>query len=166
MTWSDKNVLVTGGKGFIGSQLVKRLLDLGSVVSVADDFSRGKRKNIEPFLDEIKLYTVDLTKLENCLKATKDINYVFHLAARVQKPKSTWRNNSLRQPHRQLPPNCRKSRSKSGPPQRKRLLQRVPNRIIGNKREIHSYGRRRQHINCLFLERNNMINTMLPKNEL
>jgi len=80
---SDKNVLVTGGAGFIGSHLVKRLLDLGSVVSVADDFSRGKRKNIEPFLDKINLHVVDLTKIENCVKATEGINYVFHLAASV-----------------------------------------------------------------------------------
>ena len=83
MFWRDKNVLVTGGAGFIGSHLVKRLLDLGSAVSVADDFSRGKRENIEPFLDEIQLHTLDLTKLENCIKATKDIDYVFHLAASV-----------------------------------------------------------------------------------
>nr|MDO8081426.1 NAD-dependent epimerase/dehydratase family protein [Candidatus Freyarchaeota archaeon] len=83
MICSDKNVLVTGGAGFIGSHLVKRLLDLGSVVSVADDFSRGKRKNIEPFLDKINLHVVDLTKIENCVKATEGINYVFHLAASV-----------------------------------------------------------------------------------
>lgn len=103
MIWSDKNVLVAGGAGFTGSHLVKRLLDLGSVISVADEFSRSKRKNMEPFLDEIHLHILDLAKLENCLKATKDIDYVFHLAARVKKPKSTWRNNSLRPPHRQLP---------------------------------------------------------------
>lgn len=83
MVWSDRNVLVTGGAGFIGSHLIKRLLDLGSAVSVADDFSRGKRKNIEPFLDEINLHVVDLTKLDNCVKATKGIDYVFHLAASV-----------------------------------------------------------------------------------
>lgn len=83
LIWNGKNVLVTGGAGFIGSHLVERLLELGSAVSVADDFSRGKRKNIEPFLDEINLNIVDLTKLENCIKVTKDIDYVFHLAASV-----------------------------------------------------------------------------------
>jgi nucleoside-diphosphate-sugar epimerase len=83
LIWSDKNVLVTGGAGFIGSHLVKKLLELGSAISVADDFSRGKRKNIEPFLDKINLHIVDLTKLENCVKVTEGVNYVFHLAATV-----------------------------------------------------------------------------------
>ena len=83
MIWRDKNVLVTGGAGFIGSHLVKRLIELGSVVSVADNFSRGRRKNIEPFLNEIQLHIADLTNLENCVNVTKDIDYVFHLAASV-----------------------------------------------------------------------------------
>ncbi len=83
MIWRDKNVLVTGGAGFIGSHLVKKLIELGSVVSVADDFSRGRRKNIEPLLNEIQLHIVDLTNPENCVNVTKDIDYVFHLAASV-----------------------------------------------------------------------------------
>jgi len=81
--WKDKNVLVTGGAGFIGSHLSKKLLELGTNVYVADNFSRGKIENIEPFLDKIHLYPVDLTKLENCLLVTKEICYVFHLAASV-----------------------------------------------------------------------------------
>jgi nucleoside-diphosphate-sugar epimerase len=83
MNWEGKKVLVTGGSGFIGSHLVKKLLDMGCDVSVADNFSRGRRENIEPFLDKIHLYQVDLTKLENCMLAAKDIDYVFHLAASV-----------------------------------------------------------------------------------
>ena len=81
--WKGKRILVTGGAGFIGSHLVKKLLDLESEVYVADNFSRGKRKNLEPFIDRLHLYTVDLTKLENCLSVTKGIDYVFHLAASV-----------------------------------------------------------------------------------
>jgi nucleoside-diphosphate-sugar epimerase len=83
MNWKDKKVLVTGGAGFIGSHLVKKLLYLGSDVYVADNFCRGRRENIEPFLDKIHLYQMDLTKLENCVLATKGIDYVFHLAASV-----------------------------------------------------------------------------------
>jgi nucleoside-diphosphate-sugar epimerase len=83
MAWKDKKVLVTGGAGFIGSHLVKKLLDLGCEVSLADNFSRGRRENIEPFLDKIHLYQGDLTKLENCVMAVKSIDYVFHLAASV-----------------------------------------------------------------------------------
>jgi nucleoside-diphosphate-sugar epimerase len=74
---------VTGGAGFIGSHLVKKLLDLKSEVYVADNFSRGNIANIEPVLNKIHLYRVDLTKLENCLLVTKGIDYVFHLAASV-----------------------------------------------------------------------------------
>jgi len=81
--WKDKAVLVTGGAGFIGSHLSRKLLEFGSSVYIADNFSRGKMENIEPFLDKIHLYPVDLTKLENCLLVTKEIDCVFHLAASV-----------------------------------------------------------------------------------
>jgi len=83
MNLADKKVLVTGGAGFIGSHLVRRLLDLGSEVYVADNLSRGRRENLEPFLDEVHFYLVDLTKLENCLQATDEVDSVFHLAASV-----------------------------------------------------------------------------------
>jgi len=83
MLWEGKKVLVTGGAGFIGSHLTKRLVDLGCEVYVADNFSRGRKENIESFLDKVHLYTVDLTKQGNCLLVTKDIDYVFHLAASV-----------------------------------------------------------------------------------
>lgn len=83
MEWKGKKVLVTGGAGFIGSHLAERLLKLGAKVYIADNFSRGKKKNIESFLNKIHLYTVDLTNLENCLLTTKNIDYVFHLAASV-----------------------------------------------------------------------------------
>lgn len=76
-------VLVTGGAGFIGSHVVKKLLDLGNEVYVADNFSRGTKRNIDPYLNRIHLYSMDLTKLENCLLATKEVDYVFHLAASV-----------------------------------------------------------------------------------
>ncbi len=81
--WEGKAVLVTGGAGFIGSHLVEKILDMGCHVHVADNFSRGRIENIETFLDKIHLYKVDLTKLENCILATKNIDYVFHLAASV-----------------------------------------------------------------------------------
>jgi len=55
MFWKNKKVLVTGGAGFIGSHLVKRLLELRSEVYVADNFSRGRKENIQPFLDKIYL---------------------------------------------------------------------------------------------------------------
>jgi GDP-D-mannose 3',5'-epimerase len=81
--WEGVTVLVTGGAGFIGSNLVKRLLDLGANVRVADDFSRGSEENIRPFLKQITLHKMDLTKLDNCLQSSKETDYVFHLAATV-----------------------------------------------------------------------------------
>lgn len=83
MDWSDSDVLVTGGAGFIGSHLVERLLEMGVNVVVADDFSRGDLSNIEGFRDDIELVPVDLTTEEGAMRATEGIDYVFHLAARV-----------------------------------------------------------------------------------
>jgi len=78
--------LVTGGAGFIGSNLVDRLIDENFEVSVIDDLSSGKAENINPKAD---FYQLDLTCQENestILSALKGSKYVFHLAAlpRVQ----------------------------------------------------------------------------------
>lgn len=83
MEWDDSRVLVTGGAGFIGSHLTELLIDLGCDVVVADDFSRGRIDNIEHLLDEVDLHPVDLTTPEGCIRATEDVEYVFHLAASV-----------------------------------------------------------------------------------
>jgi len=81
--WRGRKVLVTGGAGFIGSHLVKKLLDLECTVYVADNFSRGDRGSIRPLMDQIHLHPVDLTEPENCLKSTENVDYIFHLAACV-----------------------------------------------------------------------------------
>ena len=47
----NANVLVTGGFGFIGSNLIEALLEAGAFVTCLDDLSTGKKKNIEPFLE-------------------------------------------------------------------------------------------------------------------
>jgi len=83
MDWLDSTVLVTGGGGFIGSHLVERLLEFDCDTVVADDFSRGSFENVEPFTDRVELRPVDLTTREGCLRATKGVDHVFHLAARV-----------------------------------------------------------------------------------
>jgi UDP-glucose 4-epimerase len=83
MDWSDSTVLVTGGGGFIGSHLVERLLEFDCDTVVADDFSRGSFENVELFTDRVELRPVDLTTREGCLRATKGVDHVFHLAARV-----------------------------------------------------------------------------------
>jgi len=83
MDISESTILVTGGAGFIGSHLVERLYDLDCDIVVADDFSRSRLANIEPYLDSIDLVPVDLTTREGCLRATENVDDVFHLAARV-----------------------------------------------------------------------------------
>ena len=83
MNWSDSRILVTGGAGFIGSALVRRLVALGANVRVADNFSRGSKQNIQDIINQIELQEVDLTKEGNCDVVCKDMDYVFHLAASV-----------------------------------------------------------------------------------
>lgn len=83
MNLDGKNVLITGGAGFIGSHLVESLLEKGGSIRIADNFSRGKESNIEPFIEKIDLLKADLTRRKNCVKATENIDYVFHLAASV-----------------------------------------------------------------------------------
>jgi UDP-glucose 4-epimerase len=81
--WTDREVLVTGGAGFIGSFLVEALVDRGANVVVADNFSRGGPERIEHLQDEIELLPTDLTTHKGCVEATDGIDDVFHLAASV-----------------------------------------------------------------------------------
>lgn len=82
--------LVTGGAGFIGSNLVEALLNKGCFVRVLDDFSIGKRENIEEFLnnENFELIEGDIRDIETCQKACKDIEYVLNQAAWGSVPRS------------------------------------------------------------------------------
>ena len=86
----NKNILVTGGAGFIGSNLCEELLKLGNQVFCFDDFSTGKKENIEPLLDysDFTLIEGDIRNREDCLNATKDVDYVLHQAALGSVPRS------------------------------------------------------------------------------
>lgn len=76
-------VLVTGGAGFIGSNLVDELINQGHEVIVLDNLSTGKKENINP---KAKFVQADITDLEKIKPYFKGVDYVFHLAAlpRVQ----------------------------------------------------------------------------------
>ena len=80
--------LVSGGAGFIGSNIVEELVRLGHSVRVLDNFATGKRENIAPFLKQIELIEGDIRDEEICRQAVKDIDYVLHQAAMPSVPRS------------------------------------------------------------------------------
>jgi UDP-N-acetylglucosamine 4-epimerase len=86
----DSTILVTGGAGFIGSNLTEALLNLGYNVVCLDNFSTGHRKNIEPFLtyNNYKLIEGDIRNFDDCKKAVENVDYVFHEAALGSVPRS------------------------------------------------------------------------------
>lgn len=92
MNYQLKNasVLVTGGAGFIGSNLVEALLAWGNKVTVLDNFSTGKRENLIPFKDNplFSLIEGDIRDLATCRKAVSGIEYVLHEAALGSVPRS------------------------------------------------------------------------------
>ena len=81
--WANRRVLVTGGAGFIGSNLVERLVQLGASVRVADNLSRGSLDNLEGCLEKIQFLQLDLTRRDDCVKACCDMEVALHLASRV-----------------------------------------------------------------------------------
>lgn len=82
--------LVTGGAGFIGSNICEALLDMGYFVRCLDDFSTGKKENIEPFLcdSNFELFEGDIRNLDTCMRACEGIDYVSHQAAWGSVPRS------------------------------------------------------------------------------
>ena len=82
--------LVTGGAGFIGSNLTEAILNLGYKVRVLDNFSTGKRENIEGFLnnENFELIEGDIRDIETCRTACEGVDYVLHQAAWGSVPRS------------------------------------------------------------------------------
>lgn len=86
----DSVFLVTGGAGFIGSNLCEAILDMGYTVRCLDNLSTGKYENIEPFTANPKFTFIkgDIRKPDTCLEATKDVTYVLNQAAWGSVPRS------------------------------------------------------------------------------
>lgn len=77
-------ILITGGSGFIGSHLVKKLLSLGHKLVVLDDMSTGKKENIIGLQgSNLELQLGSVLDYQKCEKLIKESDYVFHLAAAV-----------------------------------------------------------------------------------
>jgi len=73
--------LVTGGAGFIGSHIARGLIKNGGEVRILDNFSSGKRENIEDIMHRIELIEGDICDYKIVEKAVRDVDYVFHYAA-------------------------------------------------------------------------------------
>ncbi len=84
----QEKYLVTGGAGFIGSNIVKELLNRGHYVRVIDNFSTGKKENLSEFDDKIDVINGDIRYLNTLLEVMDGIDYVFHEAALPSVPRS------------------------------------------------------------------------------
>lgn len=86
----DSIFLVTGGAGFIGSNLCEAILDMGYTVRCLDNLSTGKYENIEPFEKNEKFTFIkgDIRNLDTCMDACKGVDYVLNQAAWGSVPRS------------------------------------------------------------------------------
>ena len=87
---TNKNILVTGGAGFIGSNLIEALLQNNNTVTCLDNFSTGYRKNIDRFFDNphFSLIEGDIRDLDTCRQAVEGKDLVYHEAALGSVPRS------------------------------------------------------------------------------
>lgn len=82
------NYLVTGGAGFIGSNIVRKLLELRHQVRVLDNFLTGKRENLADIRGDIDLFEEDLRNFEAVRQAAQGVEYILHLGALPSVPRS------------------------------------------------------------------------------
>lgn len=92
MNKSIYKILVTGGAGFIGSNLTEELLQRGHKVTVLDNFATGKIENLlallEKYPDSLTLQVGDIRNMADCRKAVEGVEYLFHEAALGSVPRS------------------------------------------------------------------------------
>lgn len=89
-TSNQNTILITGGAGFIGSNLCEHFLNLGYKVICLDNFSTGHRHNLKDFVNNphFKLIEGDIRNLEDCNLAVQSVDYVLHQAALGSVPRS------------------------------------------------------------------------------
>ncbi len=82
------NFLVTGGAGFVGSNIVGALVERGDAVRVVDNLSTGRRENMTDWLDRVEFLEGDLRDPAVCMQVSRDMDYVLHQAAVPSVPRS------------------------------------------------------------------------------
>ena len=88
LTSPSARYLVTGGAGFIGSNIVEVLVEEGASVRVLDNFSTGRRENLAEFLGAIELIEGSITNPATCASVCEGIDFVLHQAALPSVPRS------------------------------------------------------------------------------
>ncbi len=90
MKLSGKKLLITGGAGFIGTNLTEKFLQQDNKIVCLDNFATGKKTNIEPFRSnpDFRLIEGDIRDLDTCREATKGADIVIHQAALGSVPRS------------------------------------------------------------------------------
>ena len=87
--FEGKTVLVTGGAGFIGSNLSRRLVELGAKVRVIDNLITGHRENIEDLIGKgVEFIEGDIRDIETCRNGMNGVDYISHQAALGSVPRS------------------------------------------------------------------------------
>ena len=86
----DSVFLVTGGAGFIGSNLCEAVLSMGYRVKCLDDLSTGSEKNVDLFINDCNYEFIkgDIKELQTCMEACEGVDYVLHQAAWGSVPRS------------------------------------------------------------------------------
>jgi nucleoside-diphosphate-sugar epimerase len=102
MDWAGKNVLVTGGAGFIGSRVAAHLVEMGANVRVVDDLSKGEASNLAEIINRIEFIQGDVLNLDIAKQCLKNIVVCFHFAAKIggigffhKYPATSIRDNTL-----------------------------------------------------------------------
>lgn len=86
--YKNKNILVTGGAGFIGSHLTEALVAAGARVTVLDNLSTGSQRNLQAISKSITFVEGDITDQKTCIQETHGQEVIFHCAALVSVPEA------------------------------------------------------------------------------
>ena len=102
-----EKVLVTGGAGFIGSNLARRLVAEGCFVRVIDNLLTGKKSNLADCMEKIEFIEADMGEESVAREAVKDIDVVLHQGALPSVPKSVDNPAATNTHHAYCRPRCK-----------------------------------------------------------